>query len=196
MSRPTPKALPKAYRTTSEMLQDLGTPQDIIESVKDVENQEAVNILVSMRVAEGLTQKELADMLGCTQSRISKLEQGRDEDLRIKDFLDYTRATGEAVWITVGTPTISETVKLHIRAIRRLLEELVKLPGEDRAIRDGISRFLDEILIETGKLVQSTKLALSSKQQPEKAELEIIALGSTKEPRCDEQVLALPCPTK
>src|SRR5260370_19573157 len=178
------------------MHEDLGESKEIIDAVQEVENQVAVNVLVSMRVAKGLTQKELADMLGCTQSRISKLEQGRNEDLRIKDFLDYTRATEEAVWVTIGTPTISETVKLHIRAIRRLLEELVKLPGEDRAIRDGISRFLDEILIETGKLVQSTKLALSSKQQPEKAELEIIALGSTKEPRCDEQALALSCPTK
>jgi transcriptional regulator with XRE-family HTH domain len=192
MSQPTPKALPKSYLTTSEMLEDLGTPQDIVDSVKDVENQEAVNILVSMRVAKGLTQKELANMLGCTQGRISKLEQGRDEDLRIKDFLDYTRATEDAVWITVGTPAISEKVKLHIRAIRRLLEELVKLPGEDRAISNGISRFLDEILIETGKLVQSTKQALS-KQQPEKAELEIIALGGSKEIsfRRDERPLAL-----
>jgi transcriptional regulator with XRE-family HTH domain len=78
-----------------------------------------------MRVAKELTQKELADMLGCSQGRISKLEQGRDEDLRIKDFLAYTCDTEEAVWITIGTPTIGETVKLHIRAIRRLLEELV-----------------------------------------------------------------------
>jgi hypothetical protein len=34
------------------------------------------------------------------------------------------------------------------------------------------------------------------KQQPEKPELEIIALGSTKEPRRDEQALALSWPTK
>ena len=142
------------------MIEDLGTPQEIIDSVKEVENQEAVNILVSLRVSKGLTQKELADMLGCSQGRISKLEQGRDEDLRLKDFLDYTRATEDAVWITVGAPNISETIKLHIRAIRRLLGELVTLAGEDRTIADGISRFLDDILIETGKLVHSTSLLL------------------------------------
>src|SRR5271165_6718639 len=192
MSRPTPKALPKSYLTTSEMLEDLGTPQEIVDSVKDVENQEAVNILVSMRVAKGLTQKELADMLGCTQGRISKLEQGRDEDLRLKDFLDYTRATEDAVWITIGAPNISETIKLHVHAIRRLVPEMVPLAGGDQAIIDGISRFLDDILMDTGKLVQSTKLELL-KQQPEKGKLEIIALGGRKEsaPRRDEQPLAL-----
>ena len=105
------------------------------DAVKDAENQEAVNILVSMRVAKELTQKELADMLGCSQGRISKLEQGRDEDLRIKDFLDYTCDTEEAVWITIGTPTIGETVKLHIRAIRRLLEELVNSTFSNSACR-------------------------------------------------------------
>jgi transcriptional regulator with XRE-family HTH domain len=178
MSRPAPKALPKSYRTTSEMLEDLGIPREIIDEVKDVEGQEAVNILVSLRVAKGLTQKELAAALGCSQGRISKLESGRDEDLRLKDFLDYTRATKDAVWITVGTPTISETIKLHIRAIRRLLGELVALAGEDRAISDGISRFLDDILVETGRLVESSKEALSCKQSPEKAELEITALVS------------------
>lgn len=173
------------------MLEDMGIEQEIIDSVKDVERQHAVNVLVSLRVAKGLTQKELANLLGCSQGRISKLEQGRDEDLRLKDFLDYTRATKEAVWITVGTPNISETIKLHIRAIRRLLQELVTLAGEDRAISDGISGFLDEILMDTGKLVHGARLALPSGQPSEKkAELEILALG-TKEAHRDEQPLAL-----
>jgi len=180
----------KSYRKTSVMLEDLGTSQETIDVVKDVENQEAVNILVSMRVAKGLTQKELADLIGCTQGRISKLEQGRDEDLRIRDFLDYTRATKDALWITVGTPNISETIKLHVRAIRKLVPELLPLAGADQGISDGISRFLDDVLMDTGKLVQSAKVALSSVgNQPEKPELGIVSLGGAK-PR-EEEPLAL-----
>src|SRR5271157_6029833 len=174
MSRTRPKALPKSYRKTSEMVEDFKTPQDIIDAVKDVENQEGVGILVSLRVAKGLTQKELADIIGCSEGRISKLEQGRDEDLRLKDFIDYTNATDDAVWITNGGPNSRETIKLHVHAIRRLVPEMVPLAGGDQAIIDGISRFLDDILMDTGKLVQSTKLELL-KQQPEKGKLEIIS---------------------
>jgi hypothetical protein len=63
--------------------------------------------------------------------------------------------------------------------------------GKCRNRWDTKSRFLDDILIETGKLVQSTKLALSSKQQPEKSELEIVSLGGTKESSRDGKSLLL-----
>jgi hypothetical protein len=36
-NRPVPKATGKRYRTTSEMLEDTDTPQEIIDSVKEVE---------------------------------------------------------------------------------------------------------------------------------------------------------------
>jgi len=39
MSDDPPKATGKRYRTTSEMLEDTDTPQEIIDSVKEVESQ-------------------------------------------------------------------------------------------------------------------------------------------------------------
>ena len=179
MTRPIPKATGKRYRGTSEMLEDSDTPQEIIDSVKEVESQVAVPLLAGMRVAKGLTQKELAQAIGCSQGRISKLETGRDEDLRLQDFLDYTRATEQSVWVTFGPPTLAEHIKLHIHALRGLLEELVSLAGEDRAINEGINRFLDDLLVETGRLVESSKEALPKADVPKKkTELEIAIVGS------------------
>ena len=179
MSRPIPKATGKRYRTTSEMLEDTGTPQEISDSVKEVEAQQAVPLLAGMRVAAGLTQKELAVAIGCSQGRISKLEMGRDEDLRLQDFIDYTRALKQSVWITIGAPTLAEHIKLHIHALRGLLEELVKLAGEDYAISEGVDRVLDEVLFETGRLVESSKKALP-KKEAKKPELEIAILKAAQ----------------
>ena len=64
------------------------------------------------------------------------------------------------------------------------------MAGEDRAISDGISGFLDEILMDTGKLVHGARLALPSGQPSERKRSLGLALG-TKEAHRDEQPLAL-----
>ncbi|MBV8212253.1 MAG: transcriptional regulator [Verrucomicrobia bacterium] len=179
MSRPVPKATGKRYRTTSEMLEDSGTSKEIIDSVKEVEAQTAVPLLVGLRVSKGLTQKDLAKAIGCSQGRISKLETGRDEDLRLQDIIDYTRAIDGGVWITIVRPaTLVEHIKLHIRALRQLTEELVSLTGEDHAISEGVNTFLDDLLLETGRIVENSKEKLVKKEvESKKSELEITVLG-------------------
>jgi len=179
MSRPIPKPTGKRYRTTSEMLEGTGTPQELVESVKDVEAQTAVAMLAGMRVSKGLTQKELAEAIGCSQGRISKLETSQDEDLRLGDLLDYTRALDGSLWITIGAPTIAEHIKLHIRALRGLMEELVNLAGGDQAVGKGINSFLDDVLVETGRLVESSKRSLAQTDAPKrKRELEVALFGA------------------
>jgi transcriptional regulator with XRE-family HTH domain len=164
MSRPTPKTTGKRYRTVSEMLEDTGTSQEVLDSVEEVESQELVPILTGMRVAKGLTQKQLAELMGCTQGRISKLEQSRDLDLRISDVVDYVSAVKDAVWFTIGPKTLAEHIKLHVSALRQSLEELVALSGDDPAINQAINRFLDDILVETGQRLESAKEAIAEKQ--------------------------------
>jgi len=177
--RPVPKALGKRYSRVSKMLEDTGTPQEIIDSVKEVENQVAVPLLAGLRVSKGLTQKELAAAIGCTQGRISKLEMSQDQDVRLGDFADYTRATGQSVWLTIGAPTLAEHIKTHTRALRQLLGELTELADEDRAINQGVEKFLDELLIETGRLIESSKEKMAQKERPpSQAGVEITATTS------------------
>jgi hypothetical protein len=49
------------------------SPQEIIDSVKEVEAQMVVPLLTGTRVSKGLTQRQLAQAIGCSQGRISKL---------------------------------------------------------------------------------------------------------------------------
>jgi hypothetical protein len=95
----------------------------------------------------------------------------------------HTKATGKRYRTTIGTPTLAEHIKLHIHALRGLLEELVSLAGEDQAIGEGIHGFLDEVLLETGRLVESSKKALATtKAARQKPELEIAIVRGSHAP--------------
>jgi transcriptional regulator with XRE-family HTH domain len=185
MSRPIPKATGKRYRTVSEMLEDTGTSPEIVDSVKEVESQDLVPLLTGIRVARGLTQKQVAELIGCSQGRISKLEQSRDLDLRIADVIDYLGAVDGSIWLTIGPKPLAEHIKLHVRALRQLLEELVALSGDDPSINQGINHFLDEILVETGQRLESAKEAIAQKQaaiQKPTVQVELVGgAGSTTE---------------
>lgn len=49
--------------------------------------------IVQRRVVAGLTQTELARRIGCTQSRISKLERSENDKISMVDFMKCVAAT-------------------------------------------------------------------------------------------------------
>jgi hypothetical protein len=60
------------------------------------------------------------------------------------------QATDQSVWLTIGPRTLAEHIKLHVQALRGLVDELVGVAGEDDAIHQGINQFLDELLVDAG----------------------------------------------
>ena len=51
-------------------------------------------VLTSKRIENGWTQGDIADVLKWSQSKVSKFENGRDNDTRIGDFRSYGCAVG------------------------------------------------------------------------------------------------------
>jgi len=60
-----------------------------------------VKELMVLRATQGLSQKDIALKLGCTQGRISKLESLTDAHLRIGDLSNYADALGLELRITL-----------------------------------------------------------------------------------------------
>jgi transcriptional regulator with XRE-family HTH domain len=56
--------------------------------------------LMIRRATSGLSQKDIARSFGCTQSRISKLENMTDSELKLGDLAKYSRALGLQLRIT------------------------------------------------------------------------------------------------
>jgi len=60
-------------------------------------NRDVVGRLVVARMARGMSQQDVADAMRRTQGEVSKLEAGRDGDLRLCDLAAYARAVGLSV---------------------------------------------------------------------------------------------------
>ena len=56
--------------------------------------------LSALRERFDLTQAQLATKMGCTQSRVSKMERAELDDLRLGDIKDYLKALNIALELT------------------------------------------------------------------------------------------------
>src|SRR4051812_41510922 len=61
---------------------------------KRLQQREVVKSLIAKRAVQGLSQTDIAAKMKCSQSRISKLENGTDADLRLDDLFSYLEALG------------------------------------------------------------------------------------------------------
>lgn len=105
-----------------------------------------IHFLIALRGAMGLSQTELAKRLGCTQSRISKLEGSDDDDISLGDFRKYSAALGfsmQTSFMPKGARTV-DRVKFHAFQIKNLVDKLAGLVECDPAIASGVSSFFSE----------------------------------------------------
>jgi predicted transcriptional regulator len=81
------------YLSVSEAFRDILDDEELSESFEQqLRSRRVVKALVSLRVSKGVTQQDVADVLDCTQSRISRIENGLDADLRMSELAAYAKA--------------------------------------------------------------------------------------------------------
>jgi|SRR5579872_5770753 len=92
-----------SHQSVTEMVRDLLA--DDPEFVKQFENRiaerELIKALTIARSRAGLTQEQLAEKMGCGQSKLSKLESGVDADMRLGDILAYLKAAGCSLKLSI-----------------------------------------------------------------------------------------------
>lgn len=146
------------YASTEEMIRDLSSTKAVADqTVHEIDGRRILDTLMAQRALLDMSQKDVADKMNCTQSRVSKLENGKDDDLPIGAFRDYAAALGLEMSIVLSRSdkptTIVDRVKQHTFAIRRLLTRLTKLAGDDGAMVDGTKQFLCEVILNAAKSV-------------------------------------------
>src|SRR4051812_33145895 len=101
MSRRFDRARSKAMSTNkrfddvTKMVQEcIDSPKLTAELQKQVARRHLIKRLLALRAAAGISQEDMAKKLGCTQSRISKLESSNDADWRFGDVIKYISAVG------------------------------------------------------------------------------------------------------
>ena len=141
-----PKPTGRSYATVEALLRGEGVPEEVQAKVNELGSEtRLVHQLSLLRHKAGITQEEMAKRLGVTQSAISKLESGLDEDLRLGDIREYSRASGARLAIVFGKRlTHVEAVKLHAEGIRKHLSALAELAHGDQELDRAIQGFFGE----------------------------------------------------
>jgi len=128
------------YKNFGEMISALGEDELTRELKREIEKKALAKFLFFLRCKANLTQEELAKRMKCTQSRISKIEDSYDEDLAIKDIIDYGKALGFILEIGLRPKDVRivDQLHYHINGIKLCLNQLTKLSDGDESIEKGI----------------------------------------------------------
>jgi transcriptional regulator with XRE-family HTH domain len=169
----------KRYKDAVEMVRDLTEDQAFADSLREyLARRTLVTELCARRAACGLTQTDVAEKMGCTQGRISRVESSTDGDLDLSTLVAYADAIGLSIEITlVGKDvTAVNRVKHHAFCIKRLTDYLAHLAVTDAAIAEGVSRFFNEATFNLLHMLQGSAKKLPPPEEPRPA-LTVKTLG-------------------
>lgn len=85
----------KRYKSVVDLVEDIIDDEEFKEELKkDLLDKSLAHKLYGMRCAAGITQAKMAELMGCNQSRVSKLENAGLSSIKVGDLLAYTKALG------------------------------------------------------------------------------------------------------
>lgn len=121
---------------------------DVVSAIEEcISQREIIGHLVALRAARGKSQKDIADAMQCTQSRISKLESGADHDLSLGDLHGYLNALGLTPRLVVAKSdqTIVDEIKFLWSCLGQELHRLLALAHDDPEAAVGIGQWSNEL---------------------------------------------------
>jgi predicted XRE-type DNA-binding protein len=149
----------KKYSSVSEMIRDVTGEEEAAKLIeRDIAQRALVKQLIVLRSVKGMTQAEVAKKMNCTQSRVSKLEGGTDDDLKLADLRDYLHAIDHDIMLVVTTreTTLLSQIKWHVGRIKCGLNRLFSMSKGDEVMDKGATKAYAETLTAVLKLVLET----------------------------------------
>ena len=144
------KAKSKTSAALAAELADDPTIAPEVESL--IRRSQLVRTLTGLLLSKKLTQKQIADSMKCDQSRVSRIENGYDEDITFGEIVAYAQATGCTTNLLFDNATApaATRIKQHVLAIHSQLESLAKLAeneGSEEIFIKKINEFMGEVLL-------------------------------------------------
>lgn len=135
----------KRFESVTDLLRDISEDPKLADELeREVAGRQLVKLLIAHRVRSDLSQKEVAERMKCTQSKISKLESSVDNDLRLGDLQQYLDSIGLQIRLVIAPKSHKavDEIKFHASCIKQLLLKLVKLAStDDTKLAEGIAKF-------------------------------------------------------
>jgi transcriptional regulator with XRE-family HTH domain len=159
------KPQPQSFDSVAEMLATLGDPEGAQQLSQAMQARVILDLLVHERLRQNKSQKEMADLMGCTQGRISKLENGTDESISVGDAQQYARKLN--CEIQFGMRKVDESPADEIRFLSSGIKQ--RLQG---FLKSGVNFETTELIVEnlTAAIEHFEKLLASSIQKLQKSD--------------------------
>lgn len=163
----------KKYKSVSGMIQHLSTDENFKNlAEKEIREKQLSKLLFFLRNQQKLSQKEMAQRTGYSQSKISKIESSRDIDLSMKDLLAYAKALKLQLEIGYRNPNqkLVDDIKHHAFKMIAGLEQLCSLAKDDPEMVEGVRKFHAEALMNVLSLISASYQKLPAKEKSKKEE--------------------------
>ena len=137
----------KKYKTVKDLFQSVSSREEAEHFEAEQRSRSLAKVLFTMRNAQEKTQSDIADLMGISQSTVSKLESCDDINFRVGDLLKWADALGHQLTISFHQRrTIADDVKYHACMLKENLDRLADLAHHDEEIADGVTSFFGETL--------------------------------------------------
>lgn len=139
----------KRYGSVTDVLRSMDIPEEQKKRQTEyIQVRQLSRLLTVMRAQKKLSQMQVAEKLGWSQGRISKLETKEDRAVLVGDLLDYSNALDlemSIVFLPRGMKIV-DRVKIYAFEMVKLLQRLVKLSKGDGEMEKAVHQFHDECL--------------------------------------------------
>src|SRR3989338_7288123 len=106
----------KLYKNVKEMVKYVSVDTSFNNLLsKEIDEKRIAKFLFYLRCKNNLTQKQMAEKIGCTQSKISKIESAYNTELSVQDLLDYGKAMNLKLELGYRQPSLKivDMIKYH-----------------------------------------------------------------------------------
>jgi transcriptional regulator with XRE-family HTH domain len=140
----------KRYKSVIDLVEDIIEDEEFKEELKkDLQDKSLAHKLFGMRCAAGITQSEMAEKIGCDQSRISKLENAGLYSIKVGDLLAYTKALELNLSIRFHkSANAADCIKFHVLEVKKQMDYLAGLAHGDSEICNSITKFFGDTFID------------------------------------------------
>ena len=167
----------KRYKSVLAAVQSLIDDRQFQEEFEQqVASKQLSKTLFAMRCRKGFTQSEMAEKLGCTQSRVSKIENTVVEKIRVSDIVAYTQVLDMGLSINFrGSTSAVDCVKFHAFQIKKYLDDLAEMAHRDDDVLEGVKKFYIECLHNVLVLIKNSADKLPKARKLKRPLLEVCA---------------------
>jgi transcriptional regulator with XRE-family HTH domain len=182
----------KRYGSVKDLLQGENVSPNVQSKVEELRKETALTeILAKLRMEAGLTQQQVAERFGMSQSAISKLESGRDEELTLGEIRKYAELTGQRIGVVLGKPLNHvEAVKVDAMDIKRHLTALAELAHRDEEMEKAIQGFFGEAFFNILDILSKCHLQMPNNSG---VQLRVELFGSSKPSTPPQEVADKAC---